>query len=200
MNDRTWCAGSGVADDPFGFAGGHDVPVEWGDVAWLVNPGVTRIHVTKPRCVLCTQTRSDYLKALDRELTKAKNTLAAHADRYSKPKRWNCSVTEARRRLVAYGWDIQLIAQMFRDAIDSEICHECRWPWDYGEHEMTLDVSDPDVLPIISPDSRCNVSVMCRTCNTRKQRRTLAEWRQFQAYVRAAREGFSNQLSFEIPA
>ncbi len=50
---------------------------------------------------------------------------------------------------------------------------------------MTLDVSDPDTLPVMSPDTRCNVSVMCRTCNTRKRSMTLVAWRQFQAYVRA---------------
>ena len=199
MDIRTWCTGSGVPDDPFGFSGGHEVPIEWADAAWIEKGGdlMGRVYTARPRCILCTQTRSDYFKTLDRELTKAKNTLTAHADRYSKSKRWNCSIAEARRRLIAYGWDVEVIAQMFRNAKAAGICHECEWEWDYGEHEMTLDVSDPDALPVISPESRCNVTVMCRTCNTRKQRRTLAEWRQFQAYVRAARRGFIRQLSFD---
>jgi hypothetical protein len=186
-----WCKGSGVPGDPI--SGGHAVPVEWQTVAWRSLP--TTYTWLRNRCRLCEQTRRDYIKGLDRELVKARNALASHARRYAKPNRWDCSVGEARRRLIAYGWDIQLIAAMFRDAKAAGVCKECRWPWDYGEHELTLDVSDTDALRVISPDSRCNVTVMCRTCNTRKQSMSLVDWRVFQAYVRACHVGQAEQLT-----
>jgi hypothetical protein len=192
---RTWCSGSGVPGDPL--RGGHEVPVEWAEVAFLPNRVGDEYVTSRARCRWCEQNRRDYLKSLDREKVKARSALSSHARRYAK--RWGCDTSEARRRLIAYGWDIDVIASMFRDAKAAGLCKECRWTWDYGEHELTLDVSDPASLPVISPDSRCNVSVMCRTCNTRKQSMSLAEWRVFQAYVQACHWGLSRQLAMEFP-
>ena len=83
---------------------------------------------------------------------------------------------------------------MFEEAERAGSCPKddaCGWVWDFGRHEMTLDVKDPDAAPLFPS----NVWVICRTCNTRKQTMRLSQWREFLAYWRWLTSTFPGQLS-----
>ena len=188
----SWCPGSGVPDDPL--CGGHDVPPEWDSVAWRKNTaqgsrlGAYTWQGTRPRCRLCEQTRRDWQKNLNRNRAKARTTIGSHSQRYAAAEKWACSVAEARRRLVVYGWTVDVIAELFEVAETRGICDGCGWEWDHGEHEMTLDVENPDALPLVPS----NVAVVCRTCNNRKRAMSAADWRAFRAYAEAMRAGLAS--------
>jgi len=82
-----------------------------------------------------------------------------------------------------YGWTVEAVTAKFEEAQELGSCPKdeaCGWPWDFGEHEMTLDIKDPDALPLLAT----NTWVICRTCNTRKRDLRLSQWHDFRAYVR----------------
>jgi hypothetical protein len=188
---REWCLGPGVPNDEV--SGPHEVAPEWQAIAWLRQTrGDPNTCHTKPRCRVCSQIRRDYFKNRNRLRQKAINTISSHAKRYAK--KWGVSRQEARRRLVAYGWTVEAITALFEAAVIAGICPKddaCGWVWDHGEHEMTLDVKDPDALPLLS-----NLWVICRTCNTRKNTMRLTEWREFRAYWDWVTRRAPSQLNF----
>jgi hypothetical protein len=107
--------------------------------------------------------------------------LKNHATRYAS--KWDVSKQEARRRLIAYGWSIDGLTTILEEAELAGSCpkeNACGWPWDFGQHEMTIDVKDPDAVPMFPQ----NVWVICRTCNGRKRKLRLSEWQEFLAYWR----------------
>jgi len=189
---REWCLGPGVPNDEI--PGAHYVAPEWQGIAWLrETANATRIRVaTKPRCRYCSQIRRDWQKNQNRLRAKAKNTISSHAKRYAS--KWECSRQEARRRLVAYGWTVAAVTAKLEEAQERGACPKdeaCGWAWDFGEHEMTLDVKDPDALPLLAT----NTWVICRTCNTRKRELRLGQWHAFRAYVAWLRDA-PGQLGF----
>lgn len=196
---REWCLGPGVPNDEV--PGSHYVAPEWQGIAWHVDqrfirrdrPGDKEYVVTRPRCRVCSQIRRDYLKHRNRLREKARSSLGHHAKRYAE--KWGCSRQEARRRLIAYGWSIDGLADLLEQAQILGTCPKddaCGYTWDLGPHDMTIDVKDPDALPLFAT----NVWVICRTCNTRKQSLRLSDWREFLAYWRWVVRRAPGQLTF----
>lgn len=182
---REWCNGPGVPNDEV--PGPHSVAPEWQGIAWhsdyvVRKAGVSNVYVAnRTRCRACSQIRRDYRKNMNRLRDKARNALTHHAKRYAE--KWGCSKQEARRRLLSYGWSVDGLTEMLAEASSNGTCPKedaCGWAWDFGQHEMTIDVKDPDAAPLFPG----NVWVICRTCNTRKRALRLSQWREFLAYWR----------------
>jgi len=165
-----WCKGS--AD---GKRSDHWVPPEYMRVVFSDDGSVRTTLRKRSRCRVCIQTTRDTKKNENRFRVKASSTISSHAKRYSK--RWSVPVSEARMRLERLGWTIDYIAAMFEEAEAAGVCAECDWQWDYGEHEMTLEVGNPDT------PSMNTCSVWCRSCNGRKGAIGQEDYALFKQYM-----------------
>jgi len=158
MRDR-WCKGPKVPNSDIRIIDGHLVEAIFVEAMFSSKGTRNTLSRVRTRCRLCEQTRRDFRKSENRLRVKAASTIRSHAERYAV--KWSVSISEAKIRLMQLGWTADYITAMFEEAVENGRCW-CGSSWDLGQHDMTLEVLDPDT-PVMS---RCEV--WCRSCNSEK--------------------------------
>lgn len=137
----------------------------------------------RPICAMCLQQEGDKHKRHNRAITKAKQMLYSHAQKYNSKNGTRLTPAQFGE---TFNWKIYQMAHDITHNFENwcPYCLDAYKNMDHGLADLTLDIINPNELPYYT-----NVRYCCATCNRRKGKRGATEFGEWLAFV-ACRQTF----------